>query len=306
MAKYKHIAVLMGGWSAEREVSLDSGKACAAALERAGYDVTTIDVKPDIAEELAKLKPDAVFNALHGKWGEDGCVQAVLETLKIPYSHSGVLSSALAMNKPQSKHAYRRVGIAVAEDMIVSRQVAALGKVMAPPYVLKPVNEGSSVGIYIIMEDGDSSLRQFAEEGHPEDEIMVEKFVPGRELTCAVMGDKVLGVTEILPAVGFYDYKAKYSAGGSHHVVPAEISKDVYARVMDYSQKAHDILGCRGVSRSDFRFDENDSGEQLYILETNTQPGMTETSLLPELAEYAGISFEELVSWIVEDASCDR
>jgi len=306
MRKYNHIAVLKGGWSAEREVSLASGKACGSALERAGYQVTQIDVTPTIAEDLAKLKPDAVFNALHGKWGEDGCMQGVLETLKIPYSHSGVLASSLAMNKPASKHAYRRVGIAVAEDVTVTRREAAEGKVMAPPYVLKPVNEGSSVGIYIIMEDGCSSLTQFAEEGHPDDEIMVEKFVPGRELTCAVMGETVLGCTEIVPAVGFYDYKAKYSAGGSHHVVPAEISKDMYEQVMDYSLKAHKVLGCRGVSRSDFRFDENDSGEQLYILETNTQPGMTETSLLPELAEYAGISFEDLVSWIVEDASCER
>lgn len=304
----KHVAVLLGGWSAEREVSLNSGKACAAALERSGYMVTRIDVEPDIASVLADLKPDVAFNALHGRWGEDGCVQGVLELLGIPYTHSGVLASALAMDKQRAKTAYRQSGIPVAESRVMTRAEVAQGHPMPVPYVIKPVNEGSSVGVYII-EEGASQLlaRALSDGGSPQDKVMVERYVPGRELTCAVMGDVSLGVIEILPMTEFYDYKAKYAEGMSQHVLPADVPQDVYRRVQQYSLKAHLALGCRGVSRSDFRYDDTGGpGGELIILETNTQPGMTATSLVPELAEHAGHSFEELVSWMVEDASCDR
>ena len=308
--KQKHVAVLMGGLSAEREVSLNSGAACAEALEGEGYRVTKIDVGRDVAARLAEVAPDVCFNALHGRWGEDGCIQGLLETLNIPYTHSGVLASALAMHKERAKAALREAGVSVAESRVVSREEAAKGHVIPTPYVIKPPAEGSSVGVYIVRED---------QEHPPEDlnspdwalgeEIMIERYLPGRELTCAVMGDEALGVIEIRPAEGiaFYDYDAKYAPGGSIHVLPAPLKPNIYQLVQKLSVAAHRALGCRGVSRSDFRFDDRPDGTgELICLEINTQPGMTSTSLVPELAAYGGRSFGELVRWIVEDASCNR
>ena len=309
MAKYKHVAVLMGGWAAERPVSLDTGVACADALERAGYQVTRIDVDRNIAATLAELKPDAVFNALHGPYGEDGTIQGVLEILGIPYTHSGVLGSALAMNKEKAKEIMRAAGVPVAEDKVVHRLDAAKAHVLKPPYVIKPVNEGSSFGVIIVAEDAEHPPQELFREDWPHgDSVMVERYIPGRELTCAVMGDVALGVIDIVPVgLEFYDYDAKYSPGGSKHILPAEISPNIYQSIQNLSLKAHLALGCRGVSRADFRYDDRVNGTgELICLEVNTQPGMTATSLVPEMAAHAGHGFEELVAWMVEDASCDR
>lgn len=304
------VTVIMGGPSAEREVSLSTGRECAAALRVAGYDVSELDAGPDLAERLAASRPDVVFNALHGRWGEDGCVQGLLETMQIPYTHSGVLASALAMHKEHAKLVFREASVPVAESRIVSRAEAAKGHVMEPPYVLKPVAEGSSVGIYIVREDHAHPPQELnSADWALGDEIMAERYIPGRELTCAVMGDKALGVIEILPAEGlqFYDYEAKYAPGGSKHVLPAQILPDVYQIIQKLALKAHKALGCRGVSRADFRFDENATGnDRLVCLEVNTQPGMTQTSLVPELAVHAGWEFGEFLRWMVEDASCNR
>ena len=304
----KHVAVLMGGWSAEREVSLRSGAACASALRDEGFRVTEIDVTRDIAQTLAALKPDVAFNALHGKVGEDGTIQGILEVLQIPYTHSGVLASALAMNKQQAKIVMAAAGLPVAEGLVVDRRVAARAHVMAPPYVLKPVCEGSSFGV-VIVNAGDPPPSQLgADDWAYGDEMLAERFIAGRELTCAVMGDKALDIIEIRAADGgWYDYNAKYSKGGSIHILPAQLKGNIYQFVQQLSLKAHVALGCRGVSRSDFRFDDTPQGNgELVILEVNTQPGMTETSLVPEIAAYAGFSFGELVRWMVEEASCDR
>ena len=298
----KNVAVFMGGWSAERDVSLVSGAACAEALKRAGYSVTAIDVQRDVGSLLGRLfpKPDVVFNALHGRFGEDGCMQGLLDILNIPYTHSGLTASAVAMDKPMAKRLFKDVGIPVAEDMVATRDQVLAGDVLEPPYVVKPSNEGSSVGIHIIRA-GENEL-PFAHDSWPYGEtVMVEKFIEGRELTVAVMGDKPLAVTEITTDHDFYDYDAKYAEGGSTHQIPADIDKDVYDEALRLAKLAHDTLGCRGVSRSDFIYD----GKALYILEVNTQPGMTPTSLVPEQAEHVGISFEELVSWMVENAECD-
>lgn len=305
MSDYKHIAVIKGGWSPERDVSLVSGRDCAEALRGEGFEVTEIDAGRDLAEQLLKVKPDAVFNALHGRWGEDGCVQGLLEVLGIPYTHSGVRASAVAMDKEQSKHVFRAAGLPVAESKLVSREEAARGHVMDTPYVIKPHNQGSSVGVFIVRE---GENRPPAELSSPKwdlgEVVMAERYIPGMELTCAVIGNRVLNVTEITANTAFYDYDAKYSSGGSVHVVPARISSDINKRVQDVTHAAHDSLGCRGVTRSDFRFDEK-KGE-LVLLEVNTQPGMTPTSLVPELAAYDGMSYGALVRWMVEDASCDR
>lgn len=305
MSDYKHIAVIKGGWSPEREVSLVSGRDCAQALRGEGFEVTEIDAGRDLAEQLLQIKPDAVFNALHGRWGEDGCVQGLLEVLGIPYTHSGVRASAVAMDKEQSKHVFRAAGLPVAESKLVTREEAARGHVMDTPYVIKPHNQGSSVGVFIVRE---GENRPPAELSSPKwdlgDLVMAERYIPGMELTCAVIGNRVLNVTEITANTAFYDYDAKYSSGGSVHVVPARISSDINKRVQDVTHAAHDSLGCRGVTRSDFRFDEK-KGE-LVLLEVNTQPGMTPTSLVPELAAYEGMSYGALVRWMVEDASCDR
>jgi D-alanine-D-alanine ligase len=310
MSTEKHVAMLMGGLSSEREVSLRSGDACAAALEGEGYRVTRLDVGRDVAARLAEIRPDICFNALHGRYGEDGCIQGLLETMAIPYTHSGVLASALAMHKERAKAVLRAAGVPVAESRIVSREEAARGHAMPPPYVLKPPTEGSSVGVFIVREDQANPPQEL----HSADwalgeELMVERFIPGRELTCAIMGDEALGVIEIRPAQGlsFYDYESKYAPGGSDHVLPAPLSPNVYQLVRKLSLAAHRALGCRGVSRSDFRYDDRPGGSgDMICLEVNTQPGMTATSLVPELANHSGRSFGELVRWIVEDASCNR
>jgi D-alanine-D-alanine ligase len=304
--KNKHVAVLMGGWSSERPVSLASGAACADGLEAAGYSVTRIDMDRDIARVLAELRPDAVFNALHGPFGEDGTIQGVLEILGIPYTHSGILASALALNKHKAKHVAAAAGLPVAEHHIVSNVAAAERHVLPPPYVIKPIAEGSSFGVIIVREgQGHPPQSLLGEEWTYGVEVMVERFVPGRELTCAVMGEDALAVTEIAP-IGheFYDYDAKYAAGGSKHLVPAPLDASVYERVCTLAVQAHQAMGCRGISRSDFRYDDR-TGELIW-LEVNTQPGMTRTSLAPEQAQYRGISFPELVAWLVEDASCRR
>ena len=298
----RHVAVLMGGWSAEREVSLVSGAAVAKALKKTGCRVTPIDVQRDMGSLMTRLypRPDAVFNALHGRYGEDGCVQGLLNILDIPYTHSGLLASALAMDKPMAKRLFAAAGIPVAEHRIVRRDDVVQGDVMARPYVVKPLNEGSSVGVTIVLE-GDNAP-PFTDADWPfGEEVMVERFVPGKELTVAVMGDKALAVTEITTDRGFYDYDAKYSDGGSAHLVPAPLEPAVYDEVMRLSALAHEALGCRGVSRADLRYD----GETVYLLEINTQPGMTHTSLVPEQAAHVGLSFEELVSWMVENVECD-
>ena len=307
MARDKHVAVLMGGWSSERPVSLASGSACAEALEQAGFSVTRVDVGRDVAEVLARMRPDVAFNALHGPFGEDGLIQGVLEILDIPYTHSGVLASALAMNKHKAKSVAAAAGIPVAPHEVVSRSVAAREHVMPPPYVVKPIAEGSSFGVLIVREDQPHPPQSLGRDDWIfGEEVMVERYVAGRELTCAVMGDEALGVTEIVPlGHGFYDYDAKYAEGGSKHLVPAPLKPIVYQNIRSLALEAHRAIGCRGVSRSDFRFDESGTGELIW-LEVNTQPGMTRTSLVPELAAHAGMSFPELVTWMVEDASCRR
>jgi len=304
----KHVAVLMGGWSAERDVSLRSGKACADALESQGYRVTRIDVGRDIATVLQTLKPDVTLNLLHGRPGEDGTVQGIFETLGIPYTHSGVLASALAMRKDLAKVVLAAAGVPVPEGRVMSRFAAAKVHALPPPYVIKPVTEGSSVGVFIVTEAHKHPPQElFSDSWTFGDEILVETYIAGKELTCAVMGDEALGVIEIVPTVAFYDYEAKYAPGGSRHLLPAPILPNVYQETRRLALAAHRALGCRGVSRADFRYDDRQEGTGgLICLEVNTQPGMTETSLVPELAAHAGISFGELVRWMVEDASLNR
>jgi D-alanine-D-alanine ligase len=304
----KHVAVLMGGWSAEREVSLRSGKACADAAERAGYRVSRVDVDRDIAAALRALKPDVALNVLHGRPGEDGTLQGLLEILGIPYSHSGVMASAVAMQKDIAKTVLKAAGVPVPGGMVVARLDAARKHLLPPPYVIKPIAEGSSVGVFIVRED----------QAHPPQElnradwsfgekVLIEPFIPGKELTCAVMGETALGVIEIVAATKFYDYEAKYAPGGSRHLLPAPVSPEIYQECRRLALAAHRALSCRGVTRADFRYDDSLAGTQgLACLEVNTQPGMTETSLVPELAAHAGIPFEELVRWMVEDASLER
>lgn len=295
------VAVLMGGLSAEREVSLSSGRECARALREAGYQVVEVDAGPDLAARLLDIQPDVVFNALHGRWGEDGCVQGLLEWLRIPYTHSGVLASALAMDKAKAKEVYARAGLPVVQSVLAGREEVSERHVLPPPYVVKPNNEGSSVGVYIV-HPGSNAPR--LAETMPET-VMVETYAPGRELTTAVMGDRALCVTDIITE-GWYDYTAKYSTGGSRHVLPADLPAEITAACLDYALRAHRALGCRGVSRTDFRWDEARGLDGLILLETNTQPGMTPTSLAPEQAGFCGISFPELCRWMVEDASCNR
>lgn len=304
-----HVAVLMGGVSSERAVSLSSGEQCALALEGQVAKVTRVDAGRDLAQVLTALKPDVVFNALHGDWGEDGCVQGILETLQIPYTHSGVLSSALAMDKDKSKAVLKSAGIKVPGGGLFDRQAVATSHVIPPPYVVKPNAEGSSVGVYLIREGANG----FATEvGAPDwtygELVMVEPFIPGKELAVAVLGDKsgprALTVTDITPTKGFYDYEAKYAPGGSVHVLPAVLPPHVFEAALRQSELAHVAMGCRGVSRSDFRYD--DVKDDLVLLEVNTQPGMTPTSLVPEQAAHVGMGYKDLVRWIVEDASCPR
>jgi D-alanine-D-alanine ligase len=302
-----HVAVLMGGWSAEREVSLSSGRDCAKALEGEGFHVTRVDVDRNLAATLAELKPDVCFNALHGRWGEDGCVQGLLEVLGIPYTHSGVLASSLAMNKEATKEIVARHGVPVAEAVIVSRDDAARDHAMEPPYVAKPIAEGSSVGVVIVKAGANrppEAIRRIATTR--EGLIMVERYVAGRELTCGVIRDEPTGIIDIVAAghLEFYDYEAKYAPGGSRHILPADIPANIAEAVKRHTLAAHRALGCRGVSRCDFRWDE--AKGELAFLEINTQPGMTPTSLVPELAQHAGMSFGQLVAWLVDDASVDR
>ncbi len=304
----RHVAVLKGGWSAERDVSLVSGAKCAEALRAEGYQVSEVDVDDTIATVLTALRPDVVFNALHGRWGEDGCVQGLLELLRIPYTHSGVRASAAAMDKPMAKRLFHDAGIACPQGMVMDRHALGNKHPMAPPYVVKPVTEGSSVGVFIVRQGDNAPPAQIAADDWAfGEDVLVERYIPGHELTVAVMGDRALAVTEIVSDAKFYDYQAKYAAGGSRHVIPAEVDRQVYQHAMDVALAAHQVLGCRGVSRADFRYDNTIAGRDgLYLLEINTQPGMTPTSLVPEQAAYLGISFGALCRWLVEDASCAR
>ncbi len=302
-----NVTVLMGGWSSEREVSLVSGAAVAEALTEAGYAATTIDVRRDVGDLARRLdpKPDVVFNALHGRYGEDGCVQGVLEILAMPYTHSGVLASALAMDKPMAKKLFVDAGIRCAEHMVTDRETLLAGDVMDPPYVIKPLNEGSSVGVRIVLDE-EAAAASRKEDWPYGPEIMIERYVAGREITVAVMGDRALGVTEIRPTEEFYDYAAKYTEGKAQHLVPAPLPSEIYQEAERFSVLAHAVLGCRGVSRADLRYDDTESDPGLvYLLEINTQPGMTPISLVPELARHADIDFTQLVSWMVENAACD-
>ena len=301
----KRVAVIYGGWSSERTVSLSSGRQMAEAARKAGYDVTEIDATRELARQLTEAKPDAVLNGLHGPWGEDGSVQGLLEVMGLPYSHSGVLASALAMDKLKSKAVYRQAGLDVAEDRRVTRAEAAAAHALKPPYVIKPVNEGSSFGVLIVREGTNGPPQELTGPNwRYGDYLMAEEYIPGRELTVAVLGDRALAVTEITTLRDYYDFDAKYAAGGSQHVIPADLPAHVTKAAMDASLTAHLALGCRGATRSDFRYDEKK--DRLVILETNTQPGMTPTSLVPEQAAHMGMSFVDLVAWMIEDASCQR
>ena len=303
-AKTKRVAVLLGGWSAEREVSLSTGRGCADALREKGYDVVEIDPPRDPAQFASLLtpRPDVVFNALHGRGGEDGHIQAILNLMGIPYTHSGLLASAVAMDKPMAKAVFAAAGLPVVEGRVATRDEILARTVMAAPYVVKPANEGSSVGVIIVRQGENRTIAA----GELKDTMLVERFIPGRELTVAVMGDRALGVIEIVARGTWYDYDAKYSAGGSAHICPADLPPAIYAEAERIAVAAHKALGCRGVSRADFRYD--DTGGQpggLYLLEVNTQPGMTSTSLVPDAAKAAGISYAELCAWMVEGAACD-
>jgi D-alanine-D-alanine ligase len=301
-----HVAVLMGGWSSEREVSLTSGRAVSKALKEEGFKVSEIDVDRDLATKLSALKPDVAFNALHGPFGEDGTVQGLLELLAIPYTHSGVLASALAMNKPMAKDVWRNHGLPMADGKVVHRSAFRAGPVMPFPYVIKPLNEGSSVGVHIVFS-GDNYQPQDDATWHFGEHVLVEQYIPGREIQIAVMGDRVLGAIEIRAHGRFYDYEAKYTDGKATHLMPAPLQQAIYDDICAQALKAHQILGCRGVTRSDWRYDDTEGGTgKFYLLEINTQPGMTPLSLVPEIAAHSGISFGQLVRWMVEDASCDR
>jgi D-alanine-D-alanine ligase len=297
----KHVAVLLGGLSPERDVSLVSGAACADALERLGARVSRVDAGRDLAQRLTELKPDVCFNALHGEWGEDGCVQGVLETLGLPYTHSGVLASALAMDKAKAKAVLAAAGVAVPGGGLFNRFEAAADHVMAPPYVVKPNSQGSSVGVFLVFEGANRPPQELVAPSWTfGEEVMIEPYIRGKELACGVMAGKAMTVTDIVPKTGFYDYEAKYGEGGSDHVIPADIPPHVFEKAMELSERAHAALGCRGVTRSDLRYD--DINDILVLLEVNTQPGMTPTSLVPEQAAKLGVDFDQLVLWITEDA----
>ncbi len=303
-----HVAVLMGGLSSEREVSLSSGKGCADALEGQVARVSRVDAGRDLAQVLTELKPDVVLNALHGEWGEDGCVQGILETLQIPYTHSGVLASALTMDKDKTKSILKAAGVAVPGGGLFDRHEVASRHVIDPPYVIKPNAEGSSVGVYLVREGDGPQAEPGSDAWTYGEQVMVEPYIPGKELAVAVIGEatgpRALTVTDITPVKGFYDYEAKYAPGGSVHTLPADIPAHVFEAALRESELAHAALGCRGVSRTDFRYD--DVKDVLVLLEVNTQPGMTPTSLVPEQAAHLGMSYQDLVRWMVEDASCPR
>ena len=301
------VTVLMGGISAERDVSLDSGKACAKALSEIGFDVTSLDAKDDFIEKLIKNKPDKVFNALHGRFGEDGSIQGLLEHLKIPYTHSGILSSAIAMDKLTSKKIFKEAKISSPEYQVIKTVEDFQSSKIGYPCVVKPNNEGSSVGVYIFNEPNKSDEDKIVTLLNKYNFLILEKYIPGREIQVAVMGSKALGGIEIVPTRSFYDYEAKYSANAkTKHIIPVKINQADYKKILDMALQAHNILGCRGVTRSDFRYNESDKVNKIYILEVNTQPGMTSLSLVPEIANYYGISFNELVKWIINDASINR
>jgi len=302
------VAVLMGGWSPEREVSLVSGRACAEGLREGGHTVIEYDVQRDLRALVDFLRPaegggpDVAFNAMHGKYGEDGCIQGVLEILGVPYTHSGVLASAIAMDKPMSRHVFTSIGIRVAPGKVVERRTLAAGDPMPRPYVVKPIDQGSSVGVHIVRE-GDNLAAVEAAEAQYGEKVLIEKFVPGRELTVAVMDDKAVAVTELRPRTRFYDYEAKYTDGVTEHLIPAPIPAEVYEQARRWALMAHQALGCTGLSRADMRWDESMSGTSgLVVLELNTQPGMTPLSLAPEQAKWAGISWSELMTWMVDHA----
>lgn len=302
----KHVAVIYGGWSAERPVSLSSGTECIKALREKGYRVTEIDADRDLAAQLAAIdpKPDVVFNALHGRWGEDGCVQGLLEIMGIPYTHSGVRASSIAMDKMSAKAMFMEYDIPCARHVWVSRDEIASGRALPPPYVLKPNNEGSSVGVEIILTD-DEEQNMLARDWTHGDGVMQEEFIPGREMTVAVKDGKAMEIIEIMTGNhAFYDFESKYVAGGSEHIIPADIPGDLRAKIQDCAEKAYRALGCRGIARADFRYDPKQ--DRVAILEINTQPGMTPTSLVPDAARHDGLSFADIVAWMVEDASCER
>ena len=305
--KKEKVTVLMGGISAERDVSLDSGKACAKALAEIGFEVTSLDAKDDFIEKLIKSKPDKVFNALHGRFGEDGSIQGLLEHLKIPYTHSGILSSAIAMDKLTSKKIFKDAKISSPEYQVIKTLEDFQSSKIGYPCVVKPNNEGSSVGVYIFNEPKKSDEETIISLLKKYTFLILEKYIPGREIQVAVMGSKALGGIEIVPTRSFYDYEAKYSANAkTKHIIPVKINEADYKKILDMALQAHNILGCRGVTRSDFRYNESDKLNKIYILEVNTQPGMTSLSLVPEIANYYGISFNELVKWIINDASTNR
>lgn len=307
MTAFRRIAVLMGGRSSEREVSLSSGRGVMKALAEEGFEPISVDPGDNPGDQLFRAAPDAVFNALHGRFGEDGTVQGLLELMRLPYTHSGVLASAMAMHKGRAKDIFRAAGLPVVRSLVVDRRKAAASHLMEPPYVVKPVNEGSSVGVFIIRK-GDNRPPEAlgSDQWTLSDEMMVEEYVPGRELTVSVMGDRALGVTEITTDLAFYDYEAKYSQGGSRHVLPAKVPATISGQCLELARQAHQALGCRGVSRTDFRYDDTGAKPRVIILETNTQPGMTPTSLVPEQAAHCGITYAKLCRWLVEDSSCDR
>ena len=297
-----HVAVVKGGRSNERQVSIISGRECAAALRRVGYKVSEVDAGKDLPKELVQLSPDIIFNALHGRYGEDGCVQGLFEWLELPYTHSGVQASALAMDKATAKKIFETENLPVAESICTSSELAFSTHLMEPPYVIKPVNEGSSVGVHLVM--GNNNGLSKVEKNFPT-QVMVEKFIPGRELTTTIMDEQPLGVTDIITD-SWYNYESKYNLGASKHIVPADIPKEIYDACEDLALRAHVALGCKGISRADFRWDNSLGTDGLFLLEINTQPGMTPTSLSPEQAKVKGISFDSLCNWIVEDASCNR
>ena len=301
----KRVAIIYGGWSSEREISLISGAKMAEAAREIGYDVVEIDASRTLAQKLVEADPYIILNGLHGPWGEDGCVQGLFEVLDIPYSHSGVLASALAMDKIKSKLVFAEAGLDVAKDVAVTREQVATGHPLVPPYVVKPVNEGSSFGVLFVREGSNGPARDvLGPDWHYGDDLMAEEFIPGRELTVGVLGDRALAVTEITTLREFYDFNAKYTDGGSRHVIPADIPETIAEAAKTAALTAHQVLGCRGVTRSDFRYDPDK--DRLVILETNTQPGMTPFSLVPEQANYCGMSYAALVEWMIEDASCRR
>jgi D-alanine-D-alanine ligase len=300
-----HVAVLMGGWSNERPVSLMSGNGVADALERVGYKVTRVDMDRNVASTLAALKPDVVFNALHGVPGEDGSVQGMLDLMGIKYTHSGMVTSVIAIDKELTKQRLVPAGIPMPKGTIVASETLFTADPLPRPYVLKPVNEGSSVGVAIVMDTGNYGnpiSRDAIGPWQDFETLLAEPFIKGRELTCAVLGDKALCITELKPVNGFYDFDAKYTEGLTEHICPAQIPSDIEEYMMDLALRAHQLLGCKGASRTDFRWDDELGRDGVFVLETNTQPGMTPLSLVPEQAKQVGISYEQLVDIIVKEA----